>query len=139
MRYLTLNNAGDSENNPIVATTTTFKTVTGYVNFRATLNKQNSSETLKSCWIYANNKIFKSLTSQCVETDYSIHVDIDNGVDTYVAVDRQPHLNILYISTTNGVAKYAFYAILFPAAIITLDGYNADTLNKPLVYPVYNS
>ena len=133
MRYITINHAGDSVNNPILADTTG-----STIRFRATLNKQNSSETLKSCWIYANNKVFTDLTSKCVETDYTVYVDIIGGTDTYTP-NRVPQLNLLYFSTTLGVSKYGFYSVRTPLKVITLDGYDGRDSSKPLIYPVYTA
>ena len=135
-RTVTLNHSGNSLNNPIVGDVPT--AVGDNIKFRATLNKQNSAETLKQCWIYANSKIFATLTSRCVTTDYTIYVDIISGKDTYGSSDREAALNILYFTTTNGVVISEFYVVRMPHKMITLDGYDADTSTAPLIYPVYN-
>lgn len=130
---LKVNNAGDSIYNPILV-----DNVGNNLKFKATLNKQNANETLKHCWIYANDKIYTDLTARCVTTDFTIYVLITGGIDTY-APYRTASLNTLYFTTTLGVVTHSFYSAQTPIKMITLDGYNGRTTSTPLIYPIYRS
>ena len=132
MQFITLNNAGDSESNPILVDNTA-----NTIQFKATLNKQGVNEVFKSCWISVGGSVFKSLTSSCTVTDYSVYLTLVGGVDIY-APTYTPVLNIIYFSTSYGVKKYGFYAAGCPQKIITLNGYNAYDSAKPLIYPIYS-
>lgn len=133
MRYLLLNRAGNSEDNPILADMVNYD-----IRFLVTLYKQDSSEQLKQCWIRADNRIYTVLTDLCGETDYTIYVTIINGKHTY-APSYTPTLNTIYFTTTKGVAKYGFYIARCPNKMITLDGYDAHDSGSPLIYPIYRS
>ena len=122
--FLTLNHAGDSENNPILAG----------LRQTITYHKSSESEVLKRCWITGSGHR-KELTASCVENTNTITVDILHGTNSFSGGD--PVENTIHITTDKCHFYGTFYVMNQPNNMIELDGYNANDSDEPLVVPLY--
>lgn len=141
---LRLNNAGDSDRNPII---------TG-IPFRIKYHKHDENETLARMWVTAGGNVISELTARCTQTDYMITCDVVAGTDLLSA--NVPVLNTIHVSTTyqapslseddseivpgrqipvkNIHVTSGIFVGDVPNAIILLDGYNAEDSTKPTVF-----
>jgi len=126
VEQIQLNNGGYSDENPLIS---------GMVH-HASLHKHNSDETLKHCWVSVGSTIYSNLTSRCVTTDEEISVKITEGTDSSAGSPLSIK-NVIHFTTTEGHYKGDFYVLQRPPIMITLDGYNAENMGEPLIYPVY--
>jgi hypothetical protein len=143
---LTLNNAGNSQRNPIISG----------IHFRIKYHKHNQFETLTSMWVTVGGNVFSSLTGSCVETDYMIYCDVEAGVD--LQTGQPAVLNVINVTTSydpvvsNPVADETYYNLGPPVIttvqsgiyvsdapdnMILLDGYNAPDAVQPAVLRPY--
>lgn len=121
-----LNHGGTSADNPILSGAA----------FTIRLSKQDSSETLKKCYVVTGKVVFKSLTNEAIETDYDITVPVIAG--THLKSGSTPQKNVIHFTTTSHRhARAVVWVADVPPVFITLDGYNANDPDYPLIYPLY--
>ena len=119
----TLNHAGDSIQNPIVAG----------LGHRIVFSKHNSSETLRHVWIDSENGQRILLDSYATESPEAIILDLVSGTHTFAG--DPPVRNRLHITTTNAHVWTDFYVATLPTNKILLNGYNAESSSAPLIWP----
>jgi len=136
IEFATLNNAGDSQDNPILQG----------LYFTIRLEKHVVGETLKSAYVeHPYRVIFNDLTASCVESDSEVTVEIRAGVDVQHADPAA--LNVVHFATTYRKVKRAFYVVTAPGEDIgggarletpgslphriLLDGFNGDVFTEP--------
>lgn len=126
LRFATLHHGGNDRDNPILEDQ--YLTIV--------LNKQDYDQVLKLCVVMVGGSIFYDLTSLCVEDRESISVDVVAGV--HLQAGYPPVKNVVRFTVTPHVmSKQVIYVASQPGAMITLDGYNAEDITKPLIYPIY--
>lgn len=119
----TLNHAGDSIENPIVA---------GFTH-KMILHKHDASETMNHVWLTSENGLLRRLDSIAVETDYEITVTIVSGRETEAGTP--PVKNTIHFSTSEGHYWCDFFVASLPLNEIKLNGYNAENEDEPLIWP----
>ncbi len=126
-RHATLHHGGNDIDNPILHGQ--YLTIV--------LNKQDDEQALKLCVVLVGGSIFYDLTSLCVEDRESVSVDVVAG--THLESGYPAVKNVVRFTLTPHVmSKQTIYVATRPGAMITLDGYNADDITKPLIYPIYD-
>jgi hypothetical protein len=137
----TLNNAGDSPDNPIIK---------GF-SFRVVMHKHNENDHLRHCWITTHQVgggVYIDLTHYCVETATEIYVDIPKGMQQLIKkpwidgglIDPvSPVLNIIHFTSTSGHVQAGFWISNEPPNMICIDGYNAKDRTKPLIRAMIGS
>lgn len=138
LEYATLNNAGNSADNPILEG----------IRFKITLEKHDAAETLKKAWIESPlGTAFLDITSLVSSTATTFSFSVWSG--THLRHARPAALSIIHISTSSRKVKRGLYVVTAPTIDIgggarlavaeslphriELDGYNGDNFEKPHV------
>lgn len=124
LTMVVVNNAGASRDNPVIA---------GFA-LRFTLAKQSATDSLNHCWVSVAGGIRADLTDSCSESAEEVTVDVTTG--TELEAGTPAVLNVVHFTTEEGKhAKVGIYVADQPPNMVTLDGYNADDSEKPLIVP----
>lgn len=123
-----LNRGGTTPDNPIMEGAA----------LRIRLMKHDADETLRQCWVVANDRVISKLTSIVQITTHEMFVDV--AIGNHILIGVPPVLNVIHFTTSRHRHARAFlWAANQPAAMITLDGYNGADWEKPFIYPYYGS
>jgi hypothetical protein len=124
-----LNHAGDSPENPLVS---------GF-RLKARLCLHHDGGKFRRCWVTTGGRAgppFLDLTDRCVQVEEETYVVMVVGAD--LAAGDPPILNAIHFTTQDDVHSYVeVYAFAPPAGKITLDGYDGQDPNQPVIVPVY--
>lgn len=127
-KVIALHHAGTDQDNPILSG----------LAIRINLYKQSDEQQVKKCYVIVDGEVWVDLTDRVVETDTLAYVDVTTGVD--LAADFPAKKNVVHFTTTpHNNSKRIIWVATEPAAMITLDGYNAKDPVKPLIYPIYRT
>jgi hypothetical protein len=122
--FPTVNHAGDSPQNPVVA---------GYA-FAAVVAKP-SGASLRKCWVTAPGRagaIVSVLTGSCTDGEHEVSAPVVAGTD--LLAGDPPVLNVIHLTLDDGCESIAaLYVASAPAARVLLDGYDASDAAKPSV------
>lgn len=122
-----LNHGGTTPDNPIMDGAA----------FMLRLSKQDANETLRKVWVNVGKSVFSDLTSIALSGTYEITVPVTAGEHLQAGVD--PVKNVIHFTTSqHRHARAVVWVVSRPPVVITLDGYNAEDPDKPLIYPVFN-
>lgn len=126
MIHLSLNNGGTDPQNPILSG----------IRLKATLYKHNEDETLRKCWVQADGEVFYNVTSSVNESATFMVVNLVAG--TQLKSDTTPKRNVIHFTTSgHRHARGVVWVVDLPDTMITLDGYDARSWERPFIYPVY--
>jgi len=100
------------------------------------LHKKDDTHTLRKAYVLVGGAIFFDLTSLAVETREYVTIDIEAGVHLSASFPAKKNVIVFTIGPGSS-SKQILWVATKPAAMITLDGYNADDVTKPLIYPLY--
>ena len=122
-----LNHGGNTPDNPLVSGAA----------FTLKLSKQDSNETLRKVWVNAGKSVISNVTSLAVVTDFEITVPVVAGV--HLRAGSPAVKNVVHFTTSkHRHARAIVWVASRPAVMITLDGYNAEDPDKPLIYPLFD-
>jgi len=122
-----LNHGGTSQDNPIVfGAALTLK-----------LNKQDATETLRKVWVNVGKAVFLNLTPMATVGAYDITVPVIAG--SHLQAGFPPVKNVVHFTTSqHRHARAVIWVAARPPVMITLDGYNGEDSDKPLIYPLFD-
>ncbi len=127
MKFIVVNNAGDSPENPVV---TGFK-------FRVTLHKHSALVTVSRAWITHGGSAsmdVTDVTGSVTENDEDAFYDVTTG--TEIKSDTPALLNVLHWTTSDGVhIKRGLFCAERPEHEILFNGYDAKDATKPRIIP----
>jgi hypothetical protein len=127
MKFIVVNNAGDSPENPVVKG----------LKFRVTFNKHDSTVTITRAWIThgsSNSTDLTDLTTSVTESDEDAFYDAITGTELKTATPSL--LNVLHWTTSDGVhVKRGLFCAERPEHEILFNGYDAKDVLKPRIIP----
>ncbi len=127
MKFIVVNNAGDSVENPLVEG----------LSFRVTLHKHSSTVTISRAWIThgsSSSEDVTDMTSVVTENDEDAFYDVTTG--TEIKADKPSLLNVLHWTTSDGVhVKRGLFCADRPEHEILFNGYDAKDVTKPRIIP----
>jgi len=101
------------------------------------LSKQDANETLRKCWVNVGKSVFLNLTGIAVSTIYEITVPVIAG--THLQAGSPPVKNVVHFTTSgHRHARAVVWVASRPPVMITLDGYNGEDPDFPLIYPLFD-
>jgi len=122
-----LNHGGTTPDNPLVIG----------AGLNLILSKQDANETLRKCWVNIGKSVFKVLTPLAISTAYEITVPILVG--QHLLGGSPPLKNVIHFTTSqHRHARAIIWVAARPRVMLTLDGYNGEDPEKPLIYALYD-
>ena len=101
------------------------------------LSKQDKNETLRKCWVNVGKSVFMDITPIATVTTYDITVPIIAG--QHLKPGSPPVKNVIHFTTSeHRHARAIVWVASRPPVMITLDGYNAEDPDFPMVYPLFD-
>ena len=127
MKFIVVNNAGDSPENPVV----------NGLKFRVTLHKHDSTVTISRAWIThgsSSSEDVTDMTSLVTENDEDAFYDAITG--TEIKSSDPSLLNVLHWTTSDGVhVKRGLFCADRPEHDILINGYDGKDVLKPRIIP----
>ena len=130
--YLTLNNAGNHPDNPILPR----------LQFKMYYHRHDATEEFWKCWIQYNGEIYTELTEYVYSGEgvefgkYVVIVDSTIDFKTGTSDAGGPELNKVIWTTSFGEKVTHLYVAQEPAHDILVNGYNAGDPLQPFLDPV---
>ena len=127
MKFILVNNAGDSPENPIVKG----------LQFRVSLHKHDATVMISRAWItHGSSKSLDvtDVTGSVTENDADAFYDVITG--TEIKSEAPALLNVLHWTTSDGVhVKRGIFCAERPEHDILLNGYDGKDVLKPRIIP----
>jgi len=122
-----LNHGGTTQDNPLVFGAP----------FTLRLSKQDVNETLRKVWVNVGKSVFLNLTSLASVGAYEITLPLVAG--EHLQAGSPPVKNVIHFTTSqHRHARAVVWVASRPPVMVTLDGYNAEDPDAPLIYPLFD-